>query len=209
MFFPIFGDVNPTLRYVGRSMRWKSHTSSTSNPIPQMILFRSIIVLLLVTTVARGAMLDFSKALVVAPANLSASEKKAVTMLIEEVAKRTQVRWDRAMTWPSTETPVVALGSASALKEFWGRYFNELSSEPSFNAAEGYRIRIKRDTGAPVVFVIGNDARGVLFGVGHLLRTLRMTPQRITLPDDVNVTTAPAYRLRGHQLGYRPKTHSY
>ena len=174
-----------------------------------MISIRSILSLLLVTTAARGAMLDFSKALVVSPATLSTPEQKAVTMLIEEVAKRTHVRWDRSMTWPSNDTPVVALGPSSALKEFSGKYFNELSSEPSFSAAEGYRIRIKRGSGAPVVFVIGNDARGVLFGGGHLLRTLRMNPQRITLPDDVNVTTAPAYRLRGHQLGYRPKTHSY
>jgi hypothetical protein len=57
--------------------------------------------------------------------------------------------------------------------------------------------------------VIGNDARGVLFGVGHLLRTLRMNQGSIALPGDLNVTTAPHYRLRGHQLGYRDKTNSY
>src|SRR5207244_649302 len=71
------------------------------------------------------------------------------------------------------------------------------------------RIRIKQNSGAPVVFIIGNDARGVLFGVGQLLRALRMNLQRIMIADDANVTTAPKYRLRGHQLGFRPKTHSY
>ncbi len=36
-----------------------------------------------------------------------------------------------------------------------------------------------------------------------------MTPGHATLDDDFTVVTAPAYRLRGHQLGYRPKTNSY
>ena len=31
----------------------------------------------------------------------------------------------------------------------------------------------------------------------------------MTVPDGINVTTAPKIALRGHQLGYRPKTNSY
>jgi hypothetical protein len=31
----------------------------------------------------------------------------------------------------------------------------------------------------------------------------------VTLPDALRISTAPRYRLRGHQLGYRPKTNSY
>ncbi len=80
-----------------------------------------------------------------------------------------------------------------------------MSKEPASTAAEGFRIRRMESNLA----VVGNDARGVLFGVGYLLRHLHMTAGRITLDDDVNVTTAPKYPLRGHQLGYRPKTNSY
>lgn len=49
----------------------------------------------------------------------------------------------------------------------------------------------------------------MLFGAGHLLRSLHITKQKITLPAPLNLTTAPKYPLRGHQLGYRPKTNSY
>jgi hypothetical protein len=49
----------------------------------------------------------------------------------------------------------------------------------------------------------------VLFGVGRLLRTVRMEKRKVTLPADFKVATAPHYPLRGHQLGYRPKTNSY
>src|SRR5205807_8095400 len=59
------------------------------------------------------------------------------------------------------------------------------------------------------VFVVGNDARGVLFGVGRLLREMHLARDRVTLADDLRLASAPRYPLRGHQLGYRPKTNSY
>ncbi len=48
-----------------------------------------------------------------------------------------------------------------------------------------------------------------MFGIGYLLRQAHLTEGHITLADDLDVSTAPAYPLRGHQLGYRPKTNSY
>ena len=36
-----------------------------------------------------------------------------------------------------------------------------------------------------------------------------MARGKVTLADDLNVSTAPKFPLRGHQLGYRPKTNSY
>ena len=61
----------------------------------------------------------------------------------------------------------------------------------------------------PVVWVSGNDSRGTLFGVGRLLRELRMERQRVTLPADFQISSLPQTPLRGHQIGYRPKTNSY
>ena len=166
-------------------------------------------------------MIDLGKAVVVVPPDLSSPEKRAVAMLVEEVEKRTRVRWPSAATWPETPAPVIAVGPASALRGFCGPYADECGPRTSVgprtsagtdgqsNASEGYRIRVKPNGPAPAVLVIGNDARGVLFGVGHLLRTLRMRSGYIALPADCNVTAAPRYRLRGHQLGYRDKTNSY
>ena len=34
-------------------------------------------------------------------------------------------------------------------------------------------------------------------------------PGRVVLPESLNLASAPKYSLRGHQLGYRPKTNSY
>ncbi|MBI3413790.1 MAG: hypothetical protein HY043_00500 [Verrucomicrobia bacterium] len=153
--------------------------------------------------------LDLSQAQVVVPTTLSARERKAVTMLIEEVEKRTQIRWAESNKLPASAKVAIAVGPVAALREFGGEFASELTNEQPASAAEGFRIRIKKQKSAVTVFVIGNDSRGVLFGVGRLLRELRMQPGRVSLADNFSVTTAPKYLLRGHQLGYRPKTNSY
>lgn len=123
-------------------------------------------------------------------------------MLVEEVEKRTGIHWQVTTEWSSTETPVLIVGQRSALEAL----NDDLPNSNGMNAAEGYQFLVKD---ARLVFVIGNDARGVLFGVGHLLRSLHMSKSKIELPGDLDIDTAPAYQLRGHQLGYRDKTNSY
>jgi hypothetical protein len=71
--------------------------------------------------------------------------------------------------------------------------------------ADGYRVK----AGANGVAIVGNDARGTLFGAGYLLRHLRMERQVLEVEDALQVSTAPRYPLRGHQLGYRPKVNTY
>ena len=171
---------------------------------------------LLATVCAAGSvqgtepLVDLTRAVVIAPGDLTKPENKAIQMLIEEVEKRTQIRLPRANSRPAgTTTPVIWVGTASILTSFAGDQAARLAAERDVPAGgEGYRIRVAEGT-APGVFVVGNDARGVLFGVGHLLRSLQMTKNRISLPAGFNVATAPKYQLRGHQLGYRPKTNSY
>jgi hypothetical protein len=128
--------------------------------------------------------LDLSNAVVVAPTEFKGPERKAVELLVDEVAARTQgLRWTVAA---SGGNPAVRIQRGSG-------------------PAEGYSIRT--DTNG--ITISGNDARGVLFGIGHLLRSLEYSRQKTELTAPLNVTTAPRYPLRGHQLGYRPKTNSY
>jgi len=156
-----------------------------------------------------SAALDLSKAVVVVPPNMSGPERKAVTMLLEEVDKRTQIRWECAASWPVTPEPVILVGPVAEMLSFAAEFGEDLAIDRGAEGPEGYRIRVKRRNKTRAVLVAGNDSRGVLFAVGHLLRVLRMAPGTITLPDNFDVATVPRYRLRGHQLGYRPKTNSY
>jgi hypothetical protein len=159
---------------------------------------------------ALGTEIDLSHATVVRAPHLSNREEKAITLLMEEAQKRTRIRWQVAHGWPADTTPVIAVGTAPTLDAFAGPYARKLAGETGVRGAEGYRICVeKAGRAAPAVIVIGNDARGVLFGVGRLLRALHLERDKATLDDGFQVATAPRYPLRGHQLGYRPKTNSY
>ncbi len=153
--------------------------------------------------------INLSNAVIVAPSNLTGAENKAVTMLVEEVEKRTQIRLARGASFSANAVPVIAVLPVSAVKDFAAGYSSQIGIDKTANGAEGYHIRIVQKQGAPIVFVVGNDSRGVLFGVGNLLRELRMNKGKVSLPANLKIDTAPQYALRGHQLGYRPKTNSY
>jgi hypothetical protein len=130
-------------------------------------------------------------------------------MLVDEVAKRTQVRWPVMDSWPAEALPVIALGTLDSLSRLLPTPTMNMAAEPEMPGAEGYRVRVLTSHPAPVVLVAGSDERGVLFGVGRLLRSLRMLRGSVRLAADLHVSTEPLYPLRGHQLGYRPKTNSY
>ena len=138
---------------------------------------------MIILAAARGADLDLSHAHLVTPAGLSKSEAKAVAMLRDEVEKRTLIRLPDGTSQPG---PAITISRARG-------------------PAEGYSLT----TSADGVRIGANDARGVLFGIGHLLREMHMRRGHITIDGSLNITTAPKYPLRGHQLGYRPKTNSY
>ena len=102
---------------------------------------RLAIPLLIAAVVTPAAALDLTNAAVVSPPGLSLQEAKAVTLLIEEVEKRSGIRWEPASaTAPAT-----------------------IEITRTTGPAEGYSIR----TTARAVTIAGNDARGVLFGIGR------------------------------------------
>ncbi len=152
--------------------------------------------------------LDLRDAIIVCPPALTSSETKAVLMLEEEVEKRTQIRWPETTSWP-TNPVVIAVGPIGRLAQFAGPFVPELERPSGVTVKEGYRLCVRKGHDQLTVFVIGNDSRGVLFGVGRLLRELHMSRSRVSLADDLEVASAPKYPLRGHQLGYRPKCNSY
>ncbi len=161
---------------------------------------------------AAAAEIDLSRAVVVVPDGLSGPEEKAVQVLVEEVRARSGIAWDVMLRWPREALPVVVVGPARLLRADTSPLRDQVPPRPAAgDARDGYWLRTidDRGRGAPVVLVAGGDSRGVLFGVGRLLRALRMGPGKVVLPDRIELASAPKYPLRGHQLGYRPKTNSY
>ncbi|HWW02596.1 MAG TPA: hypothetical protein VNZ64_23055 [Candidatus Acidoferrum sp.] len=157
----------------------------------------------------RATALDLKDAVIVTPTSLSGQEKKAITMLIEEAEKRTRVRWPETTAWPASNVPVIAVGTKPVLEHLARPGAAPPPPAGSSLAPEGYQLCVRRDGPGSIVYIVGHDARGVLFGVGRLLRELQMRPGSVTVDDNLDVASAPKYALRGHQLGYRPKCNSY
>jgi hypothetical protein len=129
-------------------------------------------------------------------------------MLAEEGEKRSKVLWPATTNWPSSNGPIIAVWRKDMLPDFAPASAKEWA-EPKSEGAEGFHIAVKRGASNMVVWVVGNDARGVLFGVGKLLREMHLQPGQASVADNLDLATAPKYPLRGHQLGYRPKCNSY
>jgi hypothetical protein len=153
-----------------------------------------------------GAALNLGNASVVPSPNLTGPEKEAVAMLIDEIEKRTRIRLPSSDRWPDSG-PAIFVGREAGLGIVTPPLAPPLVSSliPAVAGAEGYRVQVIGER----VLVVGNDARGTLFGVGALLRRLKMDRDVLEAPGDLRLASAPAYPLRGHQLGYRPKTNSY
>src|ERR1039458_2133630 len=175
-----------------------------------MTLRHSIWVLcVLFCGLVQGRALDLGNAVLLSAPNLSGPQRKALVMLVEEVEKRTGIRWQETTNWPAPGIPVVVAGVRAGLGGLAVAYAKDLESLPAANGAEGYQLSVKEWEKHRAVFITGNDSRGLLFGAGRLLRELQMERGRVSVADSLDIFTAPKYALRGHQLGYRPKSNSY
>jgi len=154
-----------------------------------------------------GGLLDFSSCVIVVGGQLGPLEQKAITVLREEIQKRTGIMPETAHDWPAGNKPVVAVGLGSQAAQFAGPFLADVSGIV-IGGDEGFGL-ISKSVPRQAVVIVGKDPRGVLYGVGRLLRKMRFAFETILVPDGLNIITSPRYPLRGHQLGYRPKTNAY
>lgn len=161
-------------------------------------------------------LLDLSTAtIVVRPDARPPGEQAAAVVLQEELQARLGTQLPISTTWtPSAPvTIVVASGLRAGAPSPW-RGAPAIPGADSAPAAEGFHLKVERHGSSTVVWVLGADGRGALFGVGQLLRELRWAPDLSPalargLPAALDITSAPAYAIRGHQLGYRQHSNTY
>ena len=154
---------------------------------------------------AAAAAMDLSKAVVVAPES-DPVVQTAARMLVEEITKRTGIEVTRVDAESvvtlslRTDACVVTLGTIDGLGDV-------PASVQVPEQSEGYAIEADGASGS--VYLVGRDARGALYAAGRLLRLLDMEKGKLTLDAPVALSTAPEYRLRGHEIGYRNKSNTY
>jgi len=170
----------------------------------------SLVMLLVPIAESKAQRIDLTEAvIIVSPQIKFPLRATLVKILREEVARRTSIKWQQGESWNGEQQGVVALALNSD-KELFGRPVpqrkgNDLPEQ----RAEGYRIVTDTDANRNILWIIGADARGTLFGIGQLLRIAVLHDKRAYLLKPVSMATSPMQAIRGHQLGYRNTANSY
>lgn len=148
--------------------------------------------------------LDLSLAGIVFPESFCGAELKAVSVLRDEIYRRSGFLLPSADGRNLTTHPVIFLATEEK-NLLLPKAIKAMRNSVENPGAEGFRLAVCQNQ----VLIEGRDARGLLYGIGRFLMKTRWGKDvfQINVPDAVSDT--PAKSLRGHQLGYRPKTNAY
>jgi hypothetical protein len=160
-----------------------------------------------ISSTVSAKQIDLSKAKIVVLNPKKKIVANAADMLRDEIDKRTRIGLEIVSKMPAKNQAVIVIGTAKDL------------AKGSYKPPAGFEVPQKTDgyglwtdtsrRNAATICTAGYDDRGTLFAVGRLLCLLDMGRDSLKLNTDIRISTSPRYSLRGHQLGYRPKTHSY
>ena len=173
-------------------------------------LFKALIVSFLLSSHALlfGQPIDLSKSTILAsPSLVSPVKETAIRVLQEEVAKRTSITFPLSKHWDKSTIIALAISKDENLDGV--KVPKRAGTNLPEDKIEGYRIVSEKSKDKTIVWIIGADTRGVLFGIGKLLRTATMTNHKINLEEPLDFATSPMQSIRGHQLGYRNHANSY
>jgi hypothetical protein len=150
--------------------------------------------------------IDLSKAQIFSPIKDKTVLLRSVEVLQQEVEKRSKIRLPISKKILASGQPAIYLTTENELATLPETFRTAVTGMPAINS-EGFKLVILEN--ANTVLIVGKDARGLLYGIGRLLRKLEMRPGKILLSENASIATSPRYPIRGHQLGYRPKTNAY
>jgi hypothetical protein len=147
---------------------------------------------------------DFTEMAVFQLDSIGTREETIARVFAEEVQKRTGNRPEMVSGISKKPTLVlVKLDQVKWLPEAYRQVLDTLylPSKESF--------ALLTDPNGPTSYIVGKDDRGLLFGVGRWLRKMEWEKGKLEIPANLQIKSAPFYPIRGHQLGYRPKTNAY
>ena len=136
--------------------------------------------------------------------NLSINNKKISNyrkLLINEISKRSNIKF---LNKKNKNTLRVCL---IIDKEVGNTFIKDISEFTSLKnpGIEGFRIYSNNS----LLIISGHDELGILYGIGYFLRKIEIRNEFIRIINNFNTSRTPKSSLRGHQLGYRPKTNAY
>lgn len=172
-------------------------------PYRTSLRFLILLIVILRSGLAFSQPLDLSKSQIFSPSD-KATLLRSIEVLQNEVEKRTGIKLPVAKKL-SKNGNMILIVSEGDLGKLPAPFQNAISALPELKS-EGFKLVSGPSN---TIIITGKDARGILYGVGRFLRKAEMTQGKLQLDARLAVSTSPRYPMRGHQLGYRPKTNAY
>ncbi len=167
----------------------------------------SLVFVVVFSTVVSAAQIDLSKAKIVVLNPQKKIMANAGDMLGDEIDKRTRIGLDVVSKLPGPTQLAIVIGTNIDLVR---KGYEPPAGFDVPAKADAYSIWVDTTNRlAATICAAGYDDRGTLFAAGRILRLLEMSRDKVSIDSNTKIATAPRYTLRGHQLGYRPKTNSY
>ena len=152
--------------------------------------------------------LDLSKAtILISPKIKSLVKESAGKILTEEIGKRTSLELKSGENWDNETIIACALFSDTDL--FGEPIPKRDGANLPESKKEGYRLFHEVRNGKNILWIIGADERGIIYGIGKLLITAETQEKQILLAIGTDVSSSPEYGIRGHQFGYRMTANSW
>lgn len=169
---------------------------------------RILIAVFLAAVSTTGAQsIDLSKASIIISANIKSPVKEtAIRVLQEEIAQRTMIKIPLRSSIGKSTIVLATINdteiSGLSVPKRSGKNLPETK-------AEGFRVVVENQSGNQILWLIGADERGIIFAIGQFLRTVELSKNRILFDQRNEISTSPAYPIRGHQIGYRNTANSW
>ena len=165
-----------------------------------------VILWMLIQQPAFAQQVDFSHAVISSPQQNNTQLQEAMLVLQQVIEEHSNIRLPLATNTNTKRNPLIVVCTAKQQATL-PKAFNTSLNKLSPTGKDGYKITFLKNE--QTIVVEGFDERGALYGVGYLLRKMELRRGKILVPEDLNISSTPAYPIRGHQLGYRPKTNAY
>jgi hypothetical protein len=166
--------------------------------------------LCLMARYAQANPIDCTQATIVSAPNATVPEQTAITVLLQEAARRTGRNWQNSQFLPLAQRPGCRIIAATEsnllalLPPALQRLKRNTPEQP-----ESFSVHTLAFEGRQTIFITGHDPRGLLYAIGYLLRTMELSRGKALLPRKIDIQQSPQKPIRGHQLGYRAKNNTY
>ncbi len=154
--------------------------------------------LCLMARYAQANPIDCTQATVVSAPNATVPEQTAITVLLQETARRTGRNWQSSQFLPLAQRPGCRIIAATEsnllalLPPALQRFKRNTPEQP-----ESFSVHTLAFEGRQTIFITGHDPRGLLYALGYLLRTMELSRGKALLPRKIDIQQSPQKPIRG------------